>query len=214
MEMTFEEFESYAKPGYIIPVYKKINADFITPVMAYLKIRDRGNYSFLLESAEKGELIGRYSFIGQNPYRVLIAEKNTTIIKDHSHNHIINRDIFDVLKDELGKYQNTSINGLPQFTCGTVGFIGYEMVGCIEDLPEPKKDIVNSDDAIMAFYDSLITFDHLRNEVLLIANTFIDKDSDRNRLFQDAQNRLATLYEKLNRPLQTDLKFSAPVLLP
>jgi anthranilate synthase component 1 len=209
--MTFEEFKSYAKPGFIVPVYRKINADFITPVMAYLKIRDRGNYSFLLESVEKGEKLGRYSFIGQNPYRVLVAEAEKTIVKDYSHNHIIPKDIFEVLKDELNKYQSISIDGLPQFSCGTVGFIGYEMIRCIENLPEPKIDLVKSDDAIMAFYDSLITFDHLRNEVILITNTFIDEDRDLSRLFQDAQNRLLTLFEKLNRPLQTDLSFSANI---
>ncbi|MCK4560320.1 MAG: chorismate-binding protein, partial [Calditrichia bacterium] len=209
--MTFEEFKNLAKPGYIVPVYRKINADFITPVMAYLKIRDRGNYSFLLESVEKGEQVGRYSFIGQNPYRVLVAEADKTIVKEYSHNHIITKDIFEVLKDELNKYQSMSIDGLPQFSCGTVGFIGYEMIRCIEDLPEPKKDVVKSDDAIMAFYDSLITFDHLRNEVILIANTFIDKDSDMSRLYQDAQNRLLILFEKLNRSLQIELNFSANI---
>jgi anthranilate synthase component 1 len=209
--MTVEEFKNLAKPGYIVPVFRKINADFITPVMAYLKIRDLGNYSFLLESVEKGEQIGRYSFIGQNPYRVLIAEMEKTIVKDYSHNHIIEKDIFEVLKEDLGKYQNVPIEGIPQFSCGTVGFIGYEMIRCIEDLPEPKKDVVKAEDAIMAFYDSLITFDHLRNEVILIANTFIDKDSDLTRLYQDAQNRLLILFEKLNRPLQTDLSFSADI---
>ena len=209
--MTIEEFKTYAKPGHIVPVYKKINADFITPVMAYLKIRDRGNYSFLLESVEKGEQVGRYSFIGQNPYRVLVAEGDKTIVKNYSHNHIIQRDLFEVLNDELNKYQSISIDGLPQFSCGTVGFVGYEMIRCIEDLPEPKEDVVKNDDAIMAFYDSLITFDHLRNEVILIANAFIDEDSDLSRLYQDAQNRLQILFEKLNSPLQIDLKFSADI---
>jgi anthranilate synthase component 1 len=209
--MTFEEFKKLAKPGYIVPVYQKINADFITPVMAYLKIRDIGTYSFLLESVEKGEQIGRYSFISQNPYRVLIADTNKTIVKEYSHNHLIEKDIFEVLKDDLGTYKNLSIDGLPQFSCGTVGFIGYEMIRCIENLPEPKKDIVNGDDAIMAFYDSLITFDHLRNEVILIASTFIDEDSNLSRLYQDAQNRLSTLFEKLNRPLETNLTFSADI---
>ncbi len=209
--MTFEEFKEFAKPGYIVPVYRKINADFITPVMAYLKIRDLGTYSFLLESVEKGEQIGRYSFIGQNPYRVLVAEGHKTIIKNYSHNHLIDKDIFTILKEELDKYKNVSIDGIPQFSCGTVGFIGYEMIRCIEDLPEPKEDIVKADDAIMAFYDSLITFDHLRNEVILIANTFIDNDSDLSRLYQDAQNRLLIQFEKLNRPLQTDLSFSADI---
>jgi anthranilate synthase component 1 len=209
--MTFEEFKNLAKPGYIIPVYQKINADFITPVMAYLKIRDRGNYSFLLESVEKGEKLGRYSFIGQNPYRVLVAQGNNTIVKDFSHNHVISNDLFSILEEELGKYQNVSIDGLPQFSCGTVGFIGYEMIRCIEDLPEPKKDVIQNDDAVMAFYDSLITFDHLRNEVILIANTFVDKDSDLSRLYKDAKNRLLTLYEKLNRPAGTDLNFSAKI---
>jgi anthranilate synthase component 1 len=209
--MTIDEFKTYAKPGHIVPVHKKINADFITPVMAYLKMRDRGKYSFLLESVEKGEQVGRYSFISQNPYKVLVAEADKTIVKEYSRNHIIQKDIFEVLKDELNKYQSISIEGIPQFSCGTVGFVGYEMIRCIEDLPEPKEDVVKNDDAIMAFYDSLITFDHLRNEVILIANTFIDEDSDLSRLYRDAQSRLLVLFEKLNNPLQTDLNFSANI---
>ncbi|HES60163.1 MAG TPA: anthranilate synthase component I, partial [Caldithrix sp.] len=68
--MDFERFESLAQPGHIVPVYRKYNADFITPVMAYLKMREKGKYSFLLESVVRGEELGRYSFLGQAPYLI------------------------------------------------------------------------------------------------------------------------------------------------
>lgn len=209
--MTLEEFKRLAKPGHIVPVYKKINADFITPVMAYLKIRENGNFSFLLESAVKGEEVGRYSFIGQNPYQVLISADDKTILKSFATNRVVDNNFFNTLEQELGRYKNIHLDGLPQFTCGTVGFVSYEMIRQIESLPEPKFDRIGSDDAVMAFYDTMITFDHLKNEVIIITNTFINNDSDLPRLYQDAQNRLTTLFDKLNRPLQLDLQFSSNI---
>lgn len=207
--MTFEDFRKIAQAGNIIPVYKKFNADFLTPVIAYLKLRSKGDLSFLLESAVKGEHLGRYSFIGQHPSRVLIAHQGKTILKEHSSNRETAKNFFDVLQEELNKYHGLCVDGLPIFTCGAVGYIGYDMIRAIEKLPEPTADLLGCDDAIMAYYDTLVAFDHLKNEIIIIANTTVNAHSDLARLYQDAQNRIAIILETLNRPFQPELQFAA-----
>jgi anthranilate synthase component 1 len=207
--MTLEDFIKRARPGMIVPVYRKYNADFITPVAAYLKLRSKGALSFLLESALKGEQVGRYSFLGQNPYRVLISENDSTIIKYAASNSITDRNFFDVLKEELGKHQSMAEESLPSFTCGAVGYVGYDMIRTIENLPLPKTDTVGCEDAIMAFYDTLVAFDHLKNELIIIANTRISENADYARLFSDALNRITIIYEKLNQPAPPEQSFNA-----
>lgn len=205
--MNFKEFKMHSKPGLIIPVYRKFNADFITPVMAYLKLREAGKHSFLLESVIRGEQVGRYSFLSQEPYLIQKYCDNRTItISDHK-NKIHKEDFFSLLQHQLKDYELLQIDDLPLFTCGAVGFIGYEMSGQIEKLPQPKQDVTATDDALLGFYNQLIAFDHLKNEVILIANVFVDEDSDDYHLFQEAQNRLDHLQDKLNKPFDTKLNF-------
>ncbi|MEJ2543752.1 MAG: anthranilate synthase component I [Calditrichaceae bacterium] len=205
--MDLERFKSLAKPKHIIPVYRKYNADFITPVMAYLKMREKGKYSFLLESVVRGEELGRYSFLGQAPYLIQKYKDGKTLTIAGSKNQKHDQNYFSVLGKQLKEYQMITIPELPDFTCGAVGFIGYEMIGLIEKMPENKTDVIHNDDALMAFYDRLIAFDHLKNEVIVIANVFIDGDSDLEQLYDEALHRLDTLREKLNRPLQVEHDF-------
>ncbi|MEJ2053878.1 MAG: anthranilate synthase component I [Calditrichaceae bacterium] len=205
--MDFKRFSTLAKPAHIVPVYRKYNADFVTPVMAYLKLKEKGKYSFLLESVIRGEELGRYSFLGQAPYLIQKFKDGKTISIAGSKNQKHKEDFFSILGKSLREYKMVTIPELPDFTCGAVGFIGYEMIGLIERMPETKSDVIQNDDALMAFYDRLIAFDHLKNEVILIANVFIDKESDLEHLYDEALHRLDTLREKLNRPLKVENDF-------
>jgi len=206
--MNYEEFKKLSQPGLIIPVYRKFNADFITPVMAYLKLREAGKQSFLLESVIKGEQLGRYSFLSQEPYLIQKFQNQKTIsISDHK-NKIYQDDFFSLVQHQLKDYELAQIENLPRFTCGAVGYIGYEMINLIEKLPASKKDVIGSADALLGYYNQLIAFDHLKNEIILIANVFVDEDSDDYHLFQEAQNRLDHLQDKLNKPFNQSLKFN------
>ncbi|MBN2424169.1 MAG: anthranilate synthase component I [Calditrichaceae bacterium] len=206
--MEFSQFKNLAAPGTIIPVFKKFNADFITPVMAYLKMKEKGKHSFLLESVISGDRIGRYSFLGQAPFLIQKYVNDKTLLVHGSRNQVREDNYFKVLKEQLHSYKMIEIPELPRFTCGAVGFIGYEMIGNIEKLPAPKTDIVGNDAALMAFYDHLVAFDHLKNEIILIANVFIDKDSNLEALYEEAMHRIDSVREKLNRPLNANLEFS------
>jgi len=205
--MTFEEFQKLAKPGKIVPVYRILNADFITPVSAYLKLREDGNYSFLLESVIKGEQLGRYSFIGFNPFRVISIREQKTIIKGINSNRYSKENFFQLLRLQLHEYESAQIDGLPTFTCGMVGFLSYDMIHHIEELPNSKYDPVKTEDAKLAAYHNIVAFDHLKNEVILISNAFVDHESDINQLYKDAEDRLDQILDRLNRPLSYNGKF-------
>ncbi len=207
--MTQEQFEALAKPGTIVPVFRKFNSDFITPVMAYLKIREAGTASFLLESVQKGENIGRYSFIGHSPFRTIKSTGGKTVIGDLRANRTLDENFFDVLKRELQNYRSVPVEGIPRFTCGAVGFIGYDMIRQIERIPESRRTPVDCDDASLAFYDNLIAIDHLKNEIILIANVFVDDDSHVPTLYRDAGHRLDTIIGKLNAPVTPKTEFHA-----
>ena len=206
--MDYKQFLALARPGYIVPVYRKYNSDFITPIMAYLKLKEKGSYSFLLESVIRGEQLGRYSFLGQSPFLIQKQKIDKTISLQGSKNRVSEEDFFQTLHNELNKYKVVKVEELPSFVCGAVGFFGYEMIGHIEKLPNPKKDVIGNDEALFNFYDNLVAFDHLKNEIILIANVFVDEDSDVYQLFHEAQYRLDLQREKLNRPLNSSLNFS------
>ena len=205
--MKFDDFTKFAEPGKIVPVFRRRNADFITPVMAYLKLKDGRRPSFLLESVLKGEQLGRYSFIGINPFQNLTFRESNATVSGTNGRFRTNKRFFEVLKTELTKYRRVEIAALPCFTGGAVGFIGYDMVREIEKLTSPPPDSVGIDDAVLGFYDDLVAFDHLRNEVILIANIRIDPTTDLQAAFNAAEMRLNEMEERLNRPMPSPATF-------
>ncbi|HDL18615.1 MAG TPA: anthranilate synthase component I [Bacteroidetes bacterium] len=205
--MKFAEFKKLAQPGKIVPVFRKLNADFITPVSAYLKLREDGNYSFLLESVIKGEHLGRYSFIGFNPFRVISIRGQKTVIKEINSNRYSEENFFQLLRLQLYEYESAQIDGLPAFTCGMVGFLGYDMIHHIEILPNSNFDPVKTEDAKLAAYHNIVAFDHLKNEVILIANSFVHPESDVTRLYKDSEDRLNQILDRLNRRLSYNGQF-------
>jgi anthranilate synthase component 1 len=200
--VTYNEFQKLARPGRIIPVFRRLNADFLTPIMAYIKLRSKEQYSFLLESVIKGQHLGRYSFIGNAPLDVTQFYLSTT---DQSNNG----DFFHQLQSQLHQYQSVTIEGLPRFTGGAVGYIGYDMIRQIEEIPYPDTDHIHIPDAVMAFYHDLIAFDHLKNQVILIVNTIMEEGSNPQILFEQANLRLDQLTERLNTPFHPNIQFSA-----
>ncbi len=138
---TLEEFRQLAAgPANLIPVYREFAADLETPVSVYIKLMSDLGASFLLESVEGGEQIGRYSFVGVNP-RGMVALNGrsvtqTTQTNSATHELMDGEDILDILKAELEQYQPADLPGLPRFNGGAVGYLGYDVVRYFERLPE------------------------------------------------------------------------------
>ena len=171
--------------GNIVPIYREVRADLETPVSAYLKVA-RGSYSYLLESVEGGERMGRYSFIGTEPYRVMAAE--------HA-----DGDPLDEIEREIGRLESVEVVGLPRFHGGAVGYLGYEAVTHIEDIPLAGPDVLGLPESWLMFTDTLLVFDHVMHTIKVVAHVRLDGDIESS--YRKAQQGIDELVERLSRPL-------------
>lgn len=152
---SYAAFKRMSRRGNLIPVYGELIGDLETPVSAFLKVAGRRPSSFLLESVEHGEKLGRYSFIGFDPFKVIEARPG--------------EDVTGLLRSEIKKYKLVKSEGLPAFCGGFVGFIGYENVRFFESItPAPKKGLDLSD-SIFFLTHKLILFDQLERTVKIVA---------------------------------------------
>src|SRR5215469_9331481 len=142
----YKGFLQFSRDATLVPVAKTLSADLLTPVGAFLSVAVGQKYGFLLESAEAGERVGRYTFVGAQPRVVLTARARELSIRygvdeERSRGHLM-----DVLREHLRQYRHASVPGLPPFTSGGVGYFAYDMVRQFERLPETAKIDVNLPD--------------------------------------------------------------------
>ena len=199
-----EEFRSRAQRGNLIPVYREILADRLTPVSAFEALtadRPAGDnpYAFLLESVEGGERLGRYSFLGANPSLVFRSKGRTATIEENGHVDEIEilpgQDPLTLLQELLSRYQYVESPNLPRFCGGAVGFFGYDVVRFFEDLPDNNPDELEVDDACFLFTDTLLIFDHVRHRMQVLCNAHVTGDPD--AAYDDACTKIGQLVERL-----------------
>src|SRR3982751_4671094 len=155
---TLDEVRELARDHTLIPLRHTFIDDCETPVSAYLKLRGDGP-SFLLESAEQGQRVGRWSFLGFRPRAVIRLARG-----EHA-------DPYGLLDEELARYRIAPLEGLPPFAGGAVGMFGYDLVRSAEPtVGEPNSDPVGVPDLAVMFTNVLVAFDHLRHEVTVLAN--------------------------------------------
>lgn len=188
----------------LIPVYREFAADLETPVSVYLKLMTQGGPSFLLESVEGGEQIGRYSFVGVNPRGTLTLRggqiKHTDRLGQATQRALTpGEDILHVLKAELTRFTPAHVPGLPRFIGGAVGYLGYDVVRFFERLPDSAETILNIPDAIFLLADTLVVFDHARHRLLILSNAPVGEDVD--AAYVEAIQRIEQVSERLLRPL-------------
>ena len=201
--MTFEEFKIHSKTFNIIPVYEKITGDLLTPVLAYLKIRDKNKNCFLLESVEGIGRLARYSFIGKSPSKIFFNHENkvTTLINGKSSQAFIN--FFDYLQNEIRHYNSPTIDELPDFTGGIVGFLGYENVSEIEDVIKfTGKHPLETPDSIFGIYDNIIAFDHYKHQLIIIANVHINPSEDLQKQYDSAKKTIQNIRKDLSQAVE------------
>src|SRR5436853_2319917 len=163
MQPSLEEVKKLQSQGSVIPVYKSVIADFLTPVSAFLKLEKDRSYAFLLESIEGGERIARYSFLGGDPF----------LIKRYRDGRPA--DFMQNLRETMDRFKSVKLPNLPPFTGGAVGYFGYDMVRTIEDIPKSSTDDLGVDDAVLMFYKTILAFDHLRHQIHIISNIIIEE---------------------------------------
>jgi anthranilate synthase component I len=195
-----KQFLALARNHTLVPVYRTLTADLETPVSAFLRAAWPEQECFLLESVENGEQVGRYTFIGLNPYKRIVAQGRQIDITEGSRTTRIEGDIFAVLRDALGGHKPARLPGLPPFTAGAVGFFAYDAVRQIERLPEEARDELGIPDACLLFFDEVLAFDHVRKQIWIVVTADVTLSSP-DDAFKDAVRRLGKLEKRLSQPL-------------
>ncbi len=192
--MTFEQFNELAKNHNLIPVYEVITADLLTPVAAYLKIRQSGKASFLLESVEGSLSLARYSFIGVDPEKTLKNKKKKLFISNNHQEIIEEKSIFDQLRKEINGIKQAKLPELPSFTGGIVGFLGYENISLIEDiLATNQLEELNKFDSMLGIYKTILAFDHYKHQIIIITNVLVNDTNELEKDFEKAKKILNDL---------------------
>jgi anthranilate synthase component 1 len=199
---TFEKFGEYSKQGNIIPVYKAVTADLLTPVLAYLKIQAENPHAFLLESIEGGEKIARYSFLGCNPYLTISSRGDSVEIVRAGERMQRKGQLLDVMRKITERYRPVTLPGLPPFVGGSVGYVSYDAVRWVEAIPQTGEDDLKVDDAMMMFFSTILAFDHARQQILIISNAFIEESAPQlEAKYQKAVAEIEALEALLNQPV-------------
>jgi len=186
----------------IVPVHKRLSADLLTPVSAFMQLRKGARQPFLLESVEGGEKLARYSFLGRDPYMTLRANgSQTKSISGSGEVRQRTGSIFDVLSEMMNEYEEIQSEDLPRLTCGAVGYFSYDCIRLIERIPDDNSEEVGVPDAVWCFYDTVAAFDHLKHQMVLIASVFIDPETDLALAYQQANERLTNLESIFSMPL-------------
>ena len=179
----------------LIPLRETFIADCETPVSAFLKLRELapGEPCFLLESAEQGQRMGRYSFIGSRPRSVLRWS-----LGDPGDPYALAA----AAVAESGQAPSLDEDGeAPPFSGGAVGYFGYDLVRTVEPLGSPNQDVLGLPDMALMLTDTLVSFDHLKHTITILANADLDAEPDLERAKAQAQARIAEVRACLAGPV-------------
>ena len=201
MQITsFEQFTELAQRGTFVPVYKEIVADLLTPVSAFLKVAEHSDYAFLLESVEGGEQVGRYSFLGKDPFLIVRARDGKVLVERAGTSTESDKAFVPTIRELMAGYHSPFVPGLPRFTGGAVGYLGYDAAAWFEPVTlQPATEV--QDEAAFMLFDTVLAFDHVRHRILVIANARITGDEDLESLYQFACARVGFVERELERAL-------------
>lgn len=209
---NYAQFVELAKQGNFVPVYQEWVADLDTPVSAWYRVCSGQPYSFLLESVEGGEKIGRYSLLGCDPLWVLMTKGDRTVqtYRDGT-THEFEGDPFTALAECLAPYHPVQLPQLPPGIGGLFGFWGYELIRWIEPrvpvYPATDEDLP---DGLWMQVDNLLIFDQVKRKVWAIAYADLrDPETNLEHAYQQACDRVTQLVHKLRSPLAEQARLLA-----
>lgn len=199
-----EEFLGLAQAGNLIPVYREILADMETPVSAFRKIDD-GQTSFLLESIQGGEKWARYSFLGSGSGRIFrcrdqyfeIRDGEVLVVSGYSDDPLAE------LQKLMAGYQAVELPDLPRFSGGAVGYLGYDMVRFVEDLPTTNPREIGTWDSCFLITDRLLIFDNVLQKIKVVCNVHVDPDENPLAAYDRGIATVEDMISQLRKPLPT-----------
>jgi anthranilate synthase component I len=196
----YKEFARLARQGSLVPVVKSVMADLLTPVSAFLAVAADESEAFLLESVERGERIGRYTFLGARPYMQVRARGKEIEVRRGRRVERHQGNVLDTLKQLLREHHPVTFPGLPPFTAGAVGYFAYDSVREMENIGEHAKDDLLLPDCVLMFFDRLLAFDHLLHQIHIIATADVSESPKK------AYARAVTDIEALEKKLATGVR--------
>jgi anthranilate synthase component I len=196
----FDTFERLAGGHQLVPVYRRLLSDALTPVTAF-HLLDRGEHACLFESVIGGEKVGRYSFLAFEPFWELVAHgTQVTIRGEGGTQRFESKDPLDELRRRLAAFRAVHLPELPPFEGGAIGYAGYDVVRYVENLPKPPADDRGLPDLSFAFYDRMVVFDNVTKALFVIAMARLDKLPDPRAAYDDASRRVDELVQRLSAP--------------
>ncbi len=213
-----EEFRELARTHTVVPVWRELLADLVTPVAAFARLTRDDEPGFLLESVEHGERWGRWSFIGRRSAATFVSRSGdvTVVVAEDAGAEVIaaleevpmSGGILVAIESMLERFRSPQIEGLPPLHGGLVGYLGYDVVREVEDLPNTPHDDHDLPDAVQYLIGELAVFDHWRQRVTLLANAFVHpglSDAELDARYDAAVERLGDLAADGARPFDEPL---------
>ena len=171
-------------------------------VSAFLKIAEHADYAFLLESVEGGEQVGRYSFLGKDPFVILRSRRGKTILDREGVSTESDAPFMATLRSLMAEFKAPMVSDLPRFTGGAVGYLGYDAAAWFEPVTL-QGEADDRDEAGFMIFDTVLAFDHVRHRILIIANARVTGEEDLESLYQFACAKINFVERDLQRELST-----------
>ena len=202
ISLTLDEVRERGRRAPMVPIFRDMLSDALTPVTAYAAIAGDGP-AFLLESVEGGERLGRYSFVGADPMAIVsVAEGRARVVDAAGERDLPGADPLAALNGYLAPFRAEPAEGLPERFCGgAVGYLGYEAARYLERLPLPEADPLQLPDAIFLVSDTLACFDHVRHRLKLVSHVHTREGAIEQR-YEEAIARIDDLERRLSRPVR------------
>ncbi len=190
----------------VVPVFREMSVDYDTPVSLFDKVAS-GDYAFLLESLEGGERWGRYSFIGFRPFLLVKIRGRKIFLEDRDGSRVQEvGNPLDFLHGLMKQFKMADIQGLPRFSGGAVGYLGYDMVRFVERLPDLLPDTTGFHDSVFMFPEVLLCVDNLKQSLKIIVNTL----SDPQRSPKDVYDKACSIIEGVIRKIRRGIDYPEP----
>ena len=219
---AFDEFLKAAGQAPCVPVFRQVTGDGLTPVSAFRKV-ERSAPSFLFESVIGGEKVGRFSFLGTEPFLKFEARGHEVTVTPGPGGdpalawRTTSPDPFQDLEALLARYRAVAAPGLPRFCGGAVGYAAYDAVRYVERLPNAPPDDRGLPELSFSLYDRMVIFDHIRKTVLVVAHAHVPPGADPEAAYRLACDRVDEFVARLAAPGPdlgvTDIDTSGPTTL-
>ncbi|MCU6708350.1 anthranilate synthase component I [Paenibacillus sp. J5C_2022] len=188
----------------LIPIVRHVMADTETPIRLFQHFA-KEKHAFLLESVEGGVKWARHSFIGTNPFMMLYGKNGELILEHNGSKTVLKGSPISELKAKLRTFRSPSMTELPPFTGGAIGFFGYDLLQYYERLPAHRIDDLNMNDMQFMFCDTVIVFDHFKQQLQLIGNVHIPEgatDESIEMAYNDAVTKLEAMILRLQQRVE------------